>query len=50
MTYFILFIMNFAFAYFIYNESSVVKPLLQSLILLILIVVMDFIKRNKKEN
>ncbi|MCM3342438.1 hypothetical protein M3650_28390 [Paenibacillus sp. MER TA 81-3] len=36
-------------ACFIYDESNYVKPLLQSVILLILVVIIDLIKRNKKK-
>lgn len=47
--YFITFILNLIVAYFIYDQSSYVKPLLQSIFIVALIVIMDFIT-NKKSN
>jgi ABC-type molybdate transport system permease subunit len=49
MTTFIFFIINFVAAYFIYDESSFVKPLLQSVMILILVMIIDLIKRNNKK-
>ncbi len=47
--YFITFILNFIVAYFIYDESSYVKPLIHSVFILALIVLVDLIKQNKKK-
>ncbi|ERI11193.1 hypothetical protein HMPREF0083_00751 [Aneurinibacillus aneurinilyticus ATCC 12856] len=49
MGYFIFFILNFILAYFIYDESSYVKPLEHSILLLIVVVIMDLITKNKKK-
>jgi hypothetical protein len=48
MTYAIFFIINFVAAYYIYNESNFVKPLMQSVFLLIVLVVIDLIKSKNK--
>lgn len=47
--YLLTFILNLIVAYFIYDQSSYVKPLLQSIFIVALIVIMDFIT-NKKSN
>jgi hypothetical protein len=48
MPYVIFFIINFLAAYYIYDESNFVKPLMQSVFLLIVVVVIDLIKSNNK--
>lgn len=49
MTYFIILILNFIVAYFIYEDSSFLKPLIHSIFLLILMAGMDLILKNKKK-
>ncbi|RCX20704.1 hypothetical protein DFP94_103437 [Fontibacillus phaseoli] len=46
--YFITFAFNFIVAYFIYDESGYVKPLIHSILILIVVVIMDLIMKNKK--
>lgn len=45
--YFITFILNLIVAYFIYDQSSYVKPLLQSIFIVALILIMDFITNKR---
>ncbi|HBZ82628.1 MAG TPA: hypothetical protein DEP07_19875 [Brevibacillus sp.] len=47
--YFITFILNLILAYFIYDQSSYVKPLMQSIFIVVLIVLMDFFTRTSKK-
>lgn len=47
--YFITFVLNLIVAYFIYDQSSYVKPLLQSIFIVALIVIMDLITKKKNE-
>jgi len=47
--YFITFIFNFILAYFIYDDSSYVKPLMHSISIMALVVIMDLIRNNKKK-
>jgi len=49
LTYFITFILNFIVAYFIYEDSSFLKPFIQSVFILILVAGMDLISKNKKK-
>ncbi len=49
MTYFITFILNFIVAYFIYDDSSFLKPFIHSVFILILVVGMDLIFKSKKK-
>lgn len=49
MTYFITFILNFIVAYFIYDDSSFLKPFIHSVFILILVAGMDLISKNKKK-
>lgn len=50
LVYLIFFIVNFVVAYFyIYDESDYIKPFLQSVFLLIMVVIMDLIKHYMKK-
>lgn len=49
MTYFITFILNFIVAYFIYDDSSFLKPFIHSVFILILVAGMDLISKKKKK-
>ncbi|GED59611.1 hypothetical protein BFO01nite_37430 [Brevibacillus formosus] len=48
--YFITFIANFVIACFFYDGSGVTKPLIHSIIIVILIFIVDLISKNKKNN
>lgn len=49
MGYFITFIVNFIAAYFIYDDSGFLKPLIQSIFIVILVAGIDFILKVTKE-
>lgn len=44
--YFLIFIFNFIASYFIFDESSYIKSLLYSVLILILIVSIDLVKKK----
>jgi hypothetical protein len=48
MGYVIFFVANFVVAYYIYDQTNFVKPLVQSVFLLIMVVVIDLIKSKNK--
>lgn len=50
LQYLIIFVVFFVVSYFIYDETSFFKPLLQSVMILILLIVIDLVKdfRNKR--
>lgn len=50
MSYFITFAFNFILAYFIYDDSGFLKPLIHSIFIVILVAGMDFILKVKRRN
>ncbi|OBZ14696.1 hypothetical protein A8L34_12330 [Bacillus sp. FJAT-27264] len=47
--YLFIFIANFIFAYFIYDDPSFVKPLLHSISIVIISFIMDLVSKRKRE-